>query len=316
MGRPLRRQSPGQFYLFTTRCHQARFFLRPDPHLNHIVLEWLARSQQRFPQIRILAACVLSNHLHLVLRDDAGQLADWASHFLGNLASAVNRLRERSGTFFERRYAAEPILDVAALHDRLLYVVTNPVKARLCERSGDWPGVVLYAKGPQREEIPVTWINRAASRDAREEAARPREARPPSREPEVEGTLVVDPLPAMNAPGTAAVRDAVEARERTLAEERKRAKQGTLGPARILAQSWQRAPESSKRSPRPLCHAADPGLRKAFRNGFQAFVGLFREASERLRAGASHVAFPEWSFPPGRPLVRAAVAETGVPITG
>ena len=76
MGRPLRRQVPGQYYLFTTRCHQARFFLRPDRDINAAVLEWLARGRERFPAIRIHAVCVMSNHLHLVLRDDASELAN------------------------------------------------------------------------------------------------------------------------------------------------------------------------------------------------------------------------------------------------
>ena len=88
MGRPLRRHEPGQLYLVTTRCHQARFFLRPDRELNEAVLEWLARAQQHFPRLQILALCVLSNHLHLVVRDEDGELAAWVDgelymHFEG-----------------------------------------------------------------------------------------------------------------------------------------------------------------------------------------------------------------------------------------
>ncbi len=75
MGRPLRRHEPGQLYLITTRCHQARLFLRPDRELKDAVLEWLARAQQRFPRLRIFAVCVMSNHLHLLVRDEAGELA-------------------------------------------------------------------------------------------------------------------------------------------------------------------------------------------------------------------------------------------------
>ncbi len=115
MGRPLRRQEPGQLYLVTTRCHQARFFLRPDPQVNAAVLEWLTRAQHHYPALEILAVCVLSNHLHLVVRDQKGELAAWASYFLGHLAKSINRIRKRRGTCFERRYSAEPILDEEAL---------------------------------------------------------------------------------------------------------------------------------------------------------------------------------------------------------
>ena len=158
MGRPLRCHAPNTYYLVTTRCHQARFFLRPESALNEALLEWLARAQQQYPGVRIHAVCVMSNHLHLLVSDTRGELGGWASHFLGNSARAVNGIRERRGVVFERRYAAEPVLDDAALLDRLVYVVTNPVKAGLCEKAQQWPGVVLWAAGEEPERLEVSWI--------------------------------------------------------------------------------------------------------------------------------------------------------------
>ena len=309
MGRPLRRQAPGQYYLITTRCHQARFFLRPDTNLNLAVLEWLTRAQHQFPKLRILAVCVLSNHLHLVVHDQASQLAAWASYFLGNLARAVNRLRERSGACFERRYSAEPILDDEALVDRLVYTVTNPVTAGLCSRTDQWPGVVLFARGSRQEEIPVSWTDRDPERRERARARRRGEAPPGSETFRVESSLAIDPLlTERGGSGDARLIAGIEARETELAAERRKAGLRPLGSARVLAQSWHAAPRHPKREPRPLCHAANPALRAAFRAAFRAFVDLFREASERLREGVS-IAFPEWSFPPGRPLVRPALAD-------
>jgi REP element-mobilizing transposase RayT len=311
MGRPLRRQAPGQYYLITTRCHQARFFLRPDKDLNLAVLEWLARAQRQLPELRILAACVMSNHLHLVVHDQAGQLAAWASYFLGNLARAVNRLRERTGACFDRRYSAEPILDDQALADRLVYTVTNPVKAGLCGRTDEWPGVVLFASGSRREKIPVSWTDRDQERREGSRARRRGEAPSGTETFRVEANLAIDPLPAeMSGSGDEPLIGAIEAREAELAAERREAGLRPLGSVRVLAQSWHAAPRHPKHSPRPLCHAANPALRKAFRESFRSFVDLFREAAERLREGVL-IAFPEWSFPPGRPLVRPAMAGSG-----
>ncbi len=307
MGRLLRRQEPGQYYLVTTRCHQARFFLRPDPDLNEAVLEWLTRAQLQYPELRILAACFMSNHLHLVVHDQTGQLAAWASYFLGNFARAVNRVRGRTGSCFDRRYSAEPILDDEALIDRLVYVVTNPVKAGLCDHVDKWPGVVLFARGPCQEEIPVSWIDRGLRRRTSERAQRRGEAPPRSEAYRVQENLVIDPLDAeINGSEGAGLIVAIEVREAELAAERREAGLRPLGAARVLAQSWHAAPRHPKRSPRPLCHAASEALREAFLEGFHFFVGLFREASERLREGALRIVFPQWSFPPGRPLVRAS----------
>lgn len=301
MGRPLRRHPAGQSYLVTSRCHQARFFLRPDPELNHLVLEWLTRAQQLYPSLRILAVCVLSNHLHLVVRDERSELAAWASYFLGNLSRAVNRLRKRSGPCFARRYSAEPILDAEALHDRLVYVVTNPVQAGLCERLDQWPGQVLYAAGAETLELEVEWVDRDALRRSRPPLQR-RKVRSRSPDlPRVRGRLRIDPL--ADARERAPACEAIEARERALATRRRASGRKTLSPKLILAQHWHAAPRRPKRSPRPLCHASDPGLRRAFAEGFREFVTLFREASEQLRLGSHGQRFPEWSYPPGRPLV-------------
>ncbi len=306
MGRPLRRHEPGQVYLVTTRCHQARFFLRPDRELNEAVLEWLARAQQRFPRLRILAICVLSNHLHLVVRDEKGGLAAWASYFLCHLARAVNRIRRRRGTCFQRRYSAEPILDDEALIDRLVYVVANPVKAGLCKRARDWLGIVLFAAEGEPQEIPVTWVNRDEYRFARVRARLRGESAPRDDAFRVQGSLLIGPFAPTDTwrPDGEGVTAAIEARERELVEERRRTGRRTLTRKQVLAQSWHAAPRRPQRSPRPLCHTSDAALRERFREGFGEFVSLFREASARLRSGDPNATFPAWCYPPGGPLLR------------
>ena len=308
MGRPLRRHEPGQLYLVTTRCHQARFFLRPDPQINEAVLEWLTRAQQHFPRLQILAVCVLSNHLHLVVRDQDGELAAWASYFLGHLAVAVNRIRKRRGACFERRYSAEPILDDEALLDRLIYVIVNPVKAGLSRSASKWPGVVIFASKNKTEEIAVSWVDRNAYRSARYKARLRGEPIPHADPFRVSGRLLVgsfDGADASRGLGNE-ITAAIEAKERELGVERRRAGRKTLTRKQVLSQSWRAAPRRPNRSPRPLCHTSDLGLLKKFREGYREFVSLFREASELFRGGDRNTSFPDWSFPPGCPLVRAA----------
>lgn len=301
MGRPLRRHAPGQYYLVTTRCHQARFFLRPDRRLNDTVLEWLARAQRAFPNLRLHAVCVMSNHLHLVVHDRNGELAAWASFFLGNLARAVNRIRKRSGSFFERRYSAEPILDNDALIDRLIYVVTNPVKAALCKRVSEWPGIVLWSEEGVAFERGISWIDRDAQRRA---TSTPRDGGQPLIVP---GRIRIDPLPG-DGGSPLNLAETIRVREQELANEHRAERRKTLTKARVLAQRWHAAPRRPKRTPRPLCHASDPALRRAFTEGFREFTALFRDASEQLRSRAASAHFPDWCYPPGRPLLRPTLA--------
>jgi len=305
MGRPLRRHAPDTYYLVTTRCHQARFFLRPESALNKSVLEWLARVQRQYPDVHIHAVCVMSNHLHILLHDACGELASWASYFFGNLARAVNQVRERRGVVFERRYAAEPVLDDAALLDRLVYVVTNPAKAGLCEEARQWPGVALWETGEEPERREVSWIDRGPYRRARHRAKTRGEAPPDPEGFRISGTLVLHPL------GGCRVGEAIEARERELATERERSGRVAMTRDEVLAQDWHAAPQRAKRSPRPACHTSERSLRQAFLEGFREFVEVFRQASAQWRAGCLNAVFPPWSYPPSCPLVRFADACPG-----
>ena len=189
--------------------------------------------------------------------------------------------------------------------DRIVYVVTNPVKANLCKRAKDWPGVMLFA-GKQPREIRVTWVDRNKNRFARIRAASRGDAASSEDTFRVDGRLVLDSLLSSGAlqSDAGAVDAAIEARERELADVRRRAGRKTLTRKQVLAQDWRSAPSQPSRSPRPLCHSADPSLRRKFREGFREFVGSFREGSERLRRGDANVSFPAWCYPPGLPQVR------------
>jgi REP element-mobilizing transposase RayT len=307
MGRPLRRHAPNTDYLVTTRCHQARFLLRPEPAVNQAVLEWLSRAQRAYPGVQLFGLCVMSNHLHLLVRDTEGELAAWASYLLGNLARSINAIRERCGVVFERRYSAEPVLDDAALLDRLAYLVTNPVAAGLCNQSRHWPGLVLWTRTGKPERREVSWVGRQAYRGARHRA-RQRGGAPPSPDAfRVRGTLVIQPLASeigSGAGGRCELAEAIAARERELVAERRRSGRPAMTRREVLAQDWQAAPRRPKRSPRPLCHTSERSLGKAFVEGFREFVGAFREASAQWRLGIRPVAFPPWSYPPGGSLVR------------
>jgi hypothetical protein len=309
MGRPLRRHAPQTFYLVTIRCFRAQFLCRPDAHLNQAVLEWLARAQQRFPGVRLFAVCVMSNHLHLLVLDRHGELAPWTSYFFGNLAKAINRIRGRSGPVFERRHSAEPILDQAALLDRLLYILNNPAKANLCAHGDDWPGIRLWARSGEPERLEVSWIHRGAYARARRRSERRGERRPSSKDFRVRAPLILDSLAPEDEDAAQHAHDIhaqMAERERALAKERARAGRPAMTRAQVLAQSWQSAPRHPKRSPRPLCHSSDRSLRRAFREAWEEFVGAYHAASALWSQGArSGVAFPLWCYPPGGPLVRA-----------
>jgi hypothetical protein len=75
------------------------------------------------------------------------------------------------------------------------------------------------------------------------------------------------------------------------------------GPENILAQEPHSAPETLKKSPAPLFHAASRKVRQGLYEAYKYFVAAFQDAAVRLRAGEVEVLFPPGSFPPASPWV-------------
>ena len=82
-------------------------------------------------------------------------------------------------------------------------------------------------------------------------------------------------------------------------------------PLESRAQSPLSQPAKTKRSPAPLIHAASRRVRQELYRMYGLFVAAFREAAEQLKAGDRSVWFPEGSFPPGLPFVKAGFAPAG-----
>lgn len=307
MGRPLRLLLPGTTWFVTTRCIDARFLLRPDPHLNATIATCLARALRRYPAISLLGFVALSNHLHLLLHDQRGQLSCLMELFLGSLAKSVNRLRHRRGPLFERRFSAEPVLDPTALLDRWCYLVLNPVRAALVARHDLWPGLCLYA--PTDAPRPYTF---RLFRHDRYQAAR-RAARPGQRPPGPQAfyeqvSLTVAPLPRQARPaggpqGSQSLLEMLRRQEALLAQQRLRTGQRVLGPERVLAQHPLAQPGQPKRSPRPLCHTAFRWLYTQYRDLVRWVRRAYAAASAAYRRGQWSVEFPAYTYRPPVPVL-------------
>ena len=68
-----RRILPGTTYVITRRSHQRIFCLRPSDVTNNIFLNFLAWPAAK-TRVEIHAACVMSDHRHIVLTDVHGTL--------------------------------------------------------------------------------------------------------------------------------------------------------------------------------------------------------------------------------------------------
>ena len=76
-----------------------------------------------------------------------------------------------------------------------------------------------------------------------------------------------------------------------------------LGVSAILGQHPFDRPARTKKSPAPLFHTATRRARDELYAAYAWFVGAYRRASEKLRAGKRDVAFPAGCFLPAQPFV-------------
>jgi REP element-mobilizing transposase RayT len=158
---------PNTTYLVTRRCIGRRFLLRPDPALNDIFAYCLARALEKYG-VELHAACVMSNHYHLVLTDVRGVLPDFTAWLNRQLAMCIKRLRKWDEVVWEPNvaYSAVELCGAPEVLDKVAYVLLNPVSAELVRAPERWPGVVttvrVLRQGAAATERPRVWFKSRA----------------------------------------------------------------------------------------------------------------------------------------------------------
>jgi REP element-mobilizing transposase RayT len=302
---------PGQTYLFTRRCVERRFLLRPDPEVTQALLYCLALAAERHG-VEVSAVCALANHVHLVLHDPRGVRPRFAQQFLANAARALNVHRRRGESLWAPgSYSAVRCTDDReAVLARLVYTLTNVVEAGLVARPEDWPGICTLPEDVGLRELEVArprfFFRPAAAGEERveagEETARDRaRRRAPSREPlpETVRLRITKPREFADMPDEEfrrLLRARVDAR---IAEiHARRAAQGRvtfLGAAAVLRQDPNGAPAGGTfptGALNPRLSWSDRWRCVERKLELIAFWRAHAEARDRFRAGERDVVFP------------------------
>jgi REP element-mobilizing transposase RayT len=104
---------------------------------------------------RVLAYCLMTNHVHLVIETPYPNLGEGMQRLHGRFAIYYNRRYERLGHLFEKRYGHNRIADDAHLKVALDYVAANPVEGGLCTRPEDWRRSSFASAARSREAYGV-----------------------------------------------------------------------------------------------------------------------------------------------------------------
>jgi putative transposase len=106
---------------------------------------WLiAEANERIP-LPIIGACIMPNHVHLVVRPKRdADVAEWTRWLFTTHARRYHKKYASSGRVWQGRYKAFVIQDDAHLLTVLRYVERNALRANLTARAETWEWGSLY----------------------------------------------------------------------------------------------------------------------------------------------------------------------------
>ncbi len=299
MGRVLRYVAREmQPFELTWRCIQGRFLLRPGPEANRRIIGVIGQAMRLFEpdDVHLYFAGGTCNHIHLVAAFRSAEIkARWTCHVRTNLSKELGDLYDWRGCHWERRSTDIPILDDAALYERLVYVAGQATRAGLVRRAADWPGVRWVPAVTRGEPLVGVWYDRSRLyRLLVAWAAKPkgkRGRRPVLADVAERRTVTLTP-PPMWAHLDETERQVLWREVVDIAEARDPAPARVLGPAGVLRVDPHGQPETSKRSPAPAVHASSKLQRIEWRAAYRAFVETYRRAMKALLAEVDGFGFP------------------------
>ncbi len=282
---PPRQVLPGTIYLVSRRCAQREFLLKPTELTTAILKYVLAVAAKRYG-VQLHAACVMSNHLHLVLTDRRADLPRFCQFLFGVLARAINASYGRwESVWAPGSYSAVKLVSARVVVEKTAYALANPAAAGLVEHGAEWPGLWT---APER-------IGAGGEIVERPEGFFSKQGTMPERE------ALVFTVPAGFA-SAEAFREAVTTRvadlEREAAKDLRSQGKDVLGVRGVRRQKHtdRPAPGERRRKLNPSVAAADEEERIEALKKLSEFRTAYREALARLKAGDRRVVFPPGTY--------------------
>ena len=147
MARPLRIEYPGAVYHVMCRGNNRQVIFRDDQDRKRYLEKLSLYCQEK--NVKLLAYCLLVNHVHLLVETPDGNLSKMMQPFQTSYTVYVNKRHGRTGHIFEQRYKAMVVDKDNYLLQVSRYIHLNPVSAKVVKRPQDfrWSSYGAYLKG-------------------------------------------------------------------------------------------------------------------------------------------------------------------------
>lgn len=274
-------------YLITRRCTQRQFLLMPSKQTNDIFKYCLALAAER-TNISVHAFVVLSNHYHLVVTDNEGNVPEFTAYLNKFVAKCMNAVLGRWENFWSTESPSMVVLvDEEDILDKIVYTICNPVSAYLVDRSSEWPGLCVtkeeMLKGEVTAKRPKVFF-------------RENGGMPESVNLKITVPKIVNCFDESATVGT--IYEKVAEREAEVRRETKAKKIKFLGVRRMLRQDPFSRPKTKelRRGLNPRVAAKNKWARIEALQRIKSWLKAYREAWNEWKSGKRDVEFPAGTY--------------------
>ena len=156
--RPRQKSETGVYHVMVRGINKSDIFFDDQDRLHY--LRTLLRAKKG-NAINLYGYCLMTNHIHLVLKDhDNGRLPIFMKSLGISHASFINWKYDRVGHLYQNRYRSEIISTEGDLLACLRYVHNNPPKAGLSSTPGEyrWSSYSDYLRQNENELVSTEYI--------------------------------------------------------------------------------------------------------------------------------------------------------------
>ena len=120
----------------------------------------LLKDKIKLFRIRLLAYCLLNNHYHISLQNTSNKLSDFMKQVNGEYGMYYRKVHGGKGYVFQNRYKSTLIQDNKYLIQVILYILLNPVKAKITGNAFryNWSSINEYFKNNSETITDVKFI--------------------------------------------------------------------------------------------------------------------------------------------------------------
>ena len=124
------------YHVYNRGAHQSTIFTKPYLYRRCI---WLLRTYALKYRVTLIAYCLMPNHYHLILRQEAnGSVSRFLQTTFNAFVQFFNVSEKHSGTLFQGPAKSNPIDTDAYLLQAIRYVHLNPVNAKQVKKATEW----------------------------------------------------------------------------------------------------------------------------------------------------------------------------------